>query len=114
MAVVKMVALTMFGLHKEMEPVAKEMVLSGGFQPLPIDFLVGDRAIRSKVTTESDNPYDDLLNKMTVVWKAAGERLPEPDPIPVDQDFSYYGISKLASRRCTCAGLSLRASRRRM
>ena len=65
MAVVKMVALTMFGPHEEMEPVAREMVLSGGFQPLPIDFLVGDRSIRSKVTTESDNPYDDLLNKMT-------------------------------------------------
>ena len=49
MAVVKMVALTMFGPHEEMEPVAREMVLSGGFQPLPIDFLVGDRSIRSKV-----------------------------------------------------------------
>lgn len=98
MAVVKMVALTMFGPHEEMEPVAREMVLSGGFQPLPIDFLVGDRAIRSKVTTESDNPYDDLLNKMTVVWKAAGERLPEPDPIPVDQDFSYYGAKKIVEQ----------------
>lgn len=98
MAVVKMVALTMFGPHEEMEPVAREMVLSGGFQPLPIDFLVGDRSIRSKVTTESDNPYDDLLNKMTVVWKAAGERLPEPDPIPVDQDFSYYGAKKIVEQ----------------
>ena len=94
MAVIKMAALTMFGPHSEMEPVARQMVLSGGFQPLPLDFLVTDRSMRAKVTTESDNPYDDLLNKMTSVWKVAGERVPEPEPIPIDSDFSYFGAKK--------------------
>ncbi|MDR3076994.1 MAG: ATPase, partial [Synergistaceae bacterium] len=65
MAVMKMVALTMVGPHDEMEPVARRMVLSGGFQPLPLDFLINDRNLRSRITTESDNPYDELLNKMS-------------------------------------------------
>ena len=94
MAVIKMVALTMFGPHSEMEPVARQMVLSGGFQPLPLDFLVADRSLRSRVTTESENPYDELLNKMTSIWKVSGERIPEPEPIPIDSDFSYYGAKK--------------------
>lgn len=88
MAVMKMIALTMVGPHKEMEPVARQMVLSGGFQPIPLDFLVNDRGIRSKVTTESENPYDDLLSKMSMIWKVAGERLPEPEPVPLDADFN--------------------------
>lgn len=90
MAVMKMAALTMIGPHEEMEPVARHMVLTGGFQPLPIDFLVNDRSLRSRVTTESDNPYDELLNKMTTIWKVAGERLPEPEPIPLDRDFNLF------------------------
>lgn len=89
MAVMKMIALTMVGPHDEMEPVARQMVLSGGFQPIPIDFLVSDRSIRSKVTTEADNPYDDLLNKMGMIWRVAGEALPEPMPIPIDSGFNY-------------------------
>lgn len=43
----KMVALTMIGPNEEMESVARQMVLMGGFQPLPIDFLIKDRTIRS-------------------------------------------------------------------
>ena len=88
MAVMKMIALTMVGPHEEMEPVARQMVLSGGFQPIPLDFLVDDRKIRSKITTESDNPYDDLLSRMATVWKVAGERLPEPMPIKLDSGFN--------------------------
>ena len=90
MAVMKMVALTMIGPHEEMEPVARQMVLTGGFQPLPIDFLVNDRSLRSKVTTASDNPYDELLSKTSTIWKAAGERLPDPEPIPLDKDFNLF------------------------
>ncbi|MDR3255043.1 MAG: ATPase [Synergistaceae bacterium] len=90
MAVLKMIALTMVGPHKEMEPVARQMVLSGGFQPLPIDFLVDDRSLRSRITTESDNPYDDLLNRMMTLWRISGESLPEPAPIPLEMGFNYY------------------------
>ena len=50
----KMVALTMIGPDSEMEPVARQMVLTGGFQPLPLDLLVNDRNLRSKVTTETE------------------------------------------------------------
>jgi Archaeal/vacuolar-type H+-ATPase subunit I len=92
MAVLKMIALTMVGPQNEMEPVAREMVLSGGFQPIPMDFLVDDRSIRSRVTTESDNPYDDLLARMSTVWKAAGEFLPEPEPVPLEPGFHYEKV----------------------
>ncbi|MDR1481955.1 MAG: ATPase [Synergistaceae bacterium] len=89
MAMMKMIALTMVGPHDEMEPVARQMVLSGGFQPIPLDFLVNDRRIRSRVTTETDNPYDDLLSKMSTIWKVADEPIPDPEPIPLARDFKY-------------------------
>jgi V/A-type H+-transporting ATPase subunit I len=89
MAILKMVALTMIGPHDEMEPVARQMVLSGGFQPLPLDYLVNDRSLRSRITTESDNPYDDLLNKMTMLWRIADERLPDPTPMALGRDFNF-------------------------
>jgi V/A-type H+-transporting ATPase subunit I len=95
MAVMKMVALTMVGPHEEMEPVARQMVLSGGFQPLPLDFLINDRNIRSRVTTESDNPYDELLGKVSTIWKVAGETIPDPEPIPLDPDFSYHKARRI-------------------
>ncbi|MDR2780099.1 MAG: ATPase [Synergistaceae bacterium] len=95
MAVMKMVALTMVGPHEEMEPVARSMVLSGGFQPLPLDFLINDRNLRSRITTENDNPYDELLNKMTSVWKTAGENVPDPEPIPLDAEFSYHKARRI-------------------
>ncbi|MDR1472524.1 MAG: ATPase [Synergistaceae bacterium] len=95
MAVMKMIALTMVGPHEEMEPVARQMVLSGGFQPLPLDFLINDRNLRARVTTESDNPYDELLNKMSMVWKMAGEPMPDPEPIKLDQDFNYYRAKRV-------------------
>ncbi|MDR1915183.1 MAG: ATPase [Synergistaceae bacterium] len=95
MAVMKMIALTMVGPHEEMEPVARQMVLSGGFQPLPLDFLINDRSLRARVTTESDNPYDELLNKMSIVWKVAGEAMPDPEPVKLDMNFNYYKAKRI-------------------
>ena len=88
MAVMKMVALTMIGPDSEMEPVARQMVLTGGFQPLPLDLLVNDRTLRSKVTTETENPSDELLSKVTTVWKIAGEMIPEPSPVTLTKEFT--------------------------
>lgn len=88
MAVMKMVALTMIGPDSEMEPVARQMVLTGGFQPLPLDLLVNDRSLRSRVTTETENPYDELLNKVSTVWKIAGEMIPEPSPVTLTREFT--------------------------
>lgn len=88
MAVMKMVALTMIGPDSEMEPVARQMVLTGGFQPLPLDLLVNDRNLRSKVTTETENPYDELLGKVTTVWKIAGEMIPDPSPVTLTKEFT--------------------------
>ena len=88
MAVMKMVALTMIGPDSEMEPVARQMVLTGGFQPLLLDLLVNDRSLRSKVTTETENPYDELLNKVSTVWKIAGEMIPEPSPVTLTREFT--------------------------
>ena len=80
MAVMKMMALTLIGPNEEMESVARQMVLMGGFQPLPLDLLLSDRNLRSRVSTETANPYDDLLLKLGAVWKVAGEQTPEPSP----------------------------------
>ncbi|MFR5880372.1 MAG: V-type ATP synthase subunit I [Cloacibacillus evryensis] len=74
MAVMKMVALTMIGPQSEMEPVARQMVLTGGFQPLPLDILINDRSLRSKLTTETENPYDELVAKISTIWKVAEAR----------------------------------------
>ena len=89
MAVMKMLALTMVGPREEMEPVARRMVLSGGFQPLPLDFLINDRNLRSRINTETNNPYDELLGKMSMVWRASGENIPDPEPVPLESEFSY-------------------------
>lgn len=83
-----MVALTMIGPDSEMEPVARQMVLTGGFQPLPLDLLVNDRNLRSKVTTETENPYDELLAKVTTIWKIAGEMIPDPSPVTLTKEFT--------------------------
>lgn len=88
MAVMKMVALTMIGPQSEMEPVARRMVLTGGFQPLPLDILVNDRSLRSKLTTETENPYDELLSDITTIWNVAGEPIPEPQPVVISKDFT--------------------------
>lgn len=88
MAVMKMVALTMIGPQDEMEPVARRMVLTGGFQPLPLDILVNDRSLRSKLTTETENPYDDMLIKISSIWKVAGEAIPDPQPVTITKDFT--------------------------
>ncbi len=102
MAVMKMVALTMIGPDSEMEPVARQMVLTGGFQPLPLDILVNDRNLRSRVTTETENPYDELLSKVTTVWKVAQELIPDPSPVTITKAFTLtnarYTVDK-ASRR---------------
>lgn len=94
MAVMKMVALTVIGPNSEMEPVARQMVLTGGFQPLPLDILVNDRALRSRVTTESENPYDELLAKVSTIWKVAGESVPEPSPVSITKDFTLLSVRR--------------------
>ncbi|MDD4159713.1 MAG: V-type ATPase 116kDa subunit family protein [Synergistaceae bacterium] len=94
MAVMKMVALTMIGPDSEMEPVARQMVLTGGFQPLPLDLLVNDRNLRSKVTTETENPYDELLAKVSTVWKVAGEMIPDPSPVTLTKEFTLTSARK--------------------
>ena len=98
MAVMKMVALTMIGPDSEMEPVARQMVLTGGFQPLPLDLLVNDRNLRSKVTTETENPYDELLSKVSTVWKIAGELIPEPSPVTITKEFTLSAARRMVEQ----------------
>ncbi len=110
MAVVKMLAVTLIGPKTEMETVARLMVLTGGFQPLPLDLLLKDRSVRSKITTASDNPYDELLVKLSEVWQAAGERVPDPLPVPISPDFSLDRASRAVND--TVRRLSLWSKRR--
>lgn len=88
MAIMKMAALTMVGPREEMSAVARRLMMTGGFQPLPLDLLVADRQLRSKITTAVENPYDELLAKASAIWQMAGEPLPEPSPVPLTKDLS--------------------------
>lgn len=94
MAVTRMLALTIIGPGNEMEAVAREMVLCGGFQPMPLDYLISDRAIRSKITSKPENPYDQLLRDLASLWSSAGEPLPDPFPVMVDKSMCLEVISK--------------------
>ena len=102
MAVMKMVALTMIGPDSEMGFVAREMVLTGEFQPLPLDVLVNDREIRSKITTSTENPYDELLSKVTSIWKVAGGTIPESSPVNIGKEFTLsnarYKVDQISKR----------------
>nr|WP_281745139.1 V-type ATPase 116kDa subunit family protein [Thermanaerovibrio acidaminovorans] len=98
MAVMRMLALTIVGPKEEMELVAREMVLSGGFQPMPLDYLISDGSIRAKVTTRRDNPYDELLTGLSSLWSAAGEEMPEPFPVTVDQSLSLDRLREEVER----------------
>lgn len=88
MAITRMTALTMVGPKTEMDAAARRMVLTGSFQPLPLDLLVTDRTLRSRVTTAVENPYDELLTKLSSIWRAAGEPLPAAARVPLTKDFS--------------------------
>ncbi len=88
MAVMKMVALTVIGPQSEMEPVARRMVLTGGFQPLSLEKLINDRSLQSRLTTETENPYDALVGQISAVWKVAGEETPPPQPVAIGKDFT--------------------------
>jgi len=102
MAVVKMLAVTLVGPKDEMEYVASQMVLMGGFQPLSLDLLLEDRNLRSRVRTVTENPYDELLMKLAHVWQTAGEVIPEAVPLPVPQDFTLekarFEVSRVSGR----------------
>lgn len=102
MAVMKMVALTMIGPDSEMGFVAREMVLTGEFQPLPLDVLVNDRELRSKITTSTENPYDELLSKVTSIWKVAGGTIPESSPVNIGKEFTLsnarYKVDQISKR----------------
>lgn len=112
MAVMKMVALTMIGPQSEMEPVARQMVLTGGFQPLPLDILVNDRSLRSKLTTETENPYDELLANISSIWKVAGEQVPDPQPVTITKDFTLTRARMLVDQ--TSKRLQVWEQRRRV
>lgn len=98
----KMVALTMIGPDSEMGFVAREMVLTGEFQPLPLDVLVNDRELRSKITTSTENPYDELLSKVTSIWKVAGGTIPESSPVNIGKEFTLsnarYKVDQISKR----------------
>ena len=112
MAVMKMVALTMIGPQSEMEPVARQMVLTGGFQPLPLDILINDRSLRSKLTTETENPYDELVAKISTIWKVAGEPVPDPQPVTITKDFTLTRARMLVDQ--TSKRLQVWEQRRRV
>ena len=102
MAVIKMTALTLVGPRSEIESSAQLLALAGNFQPLSLDALVNDMNLRSKVTTETVNPYDELLAKISSVWEASGRPLPQPVSVPPDKSFTLtsarYSVDKAVAK----------------
>ncbi len=88
MAVMKMSALTLTGPKEELEPAALHMAASGCFQPVPIDLLVNDKNMREKITADTENPYDELLKKVSLLWSLAQEKLPMPESSALTKDFT--------------------------
>jgi V/A-type H+-transporting ATPase subunit I len=82
-----MLALSLIGPNEEMEAAARRMVLLGGFQPMPLDWVLKDRSLRSRVQTQAENPYDDLIRRLSVLWTTAREELPCPVPQPIERSF---------------------------
>jgi len=102
MAIVKMLAVTLVGAQQEMETAAKQLILSESFQPLPVEKLINDKNDREKIKFEKDNPYDELLSKVSIVWKVTGEPLPAPRAIDIPKEYTLtgarYQIAKLADK----------------
>ncbi len=96
MAVVKMLNLTALGPREEVERLALWLVLREDFQPIPVDALVTDRAIREQIDTSGENPCDSLLERLAAVWEAAGEPLPEPAPVPLCGGLALESIKEEA------------------
>ncbi len=88
MAVMKISALTLTGPKEELEPAALPMAASGCFQPVPIDLLVNDKNILGKITAGTENPYDELLKKVSRLWSLAQEKLPLPESSALTKDFT--------------------------
>ena len=83
-----MLAVTLIGPKDEMEYVANQMILLGGFQPLSLDLILGDRSLRSKVKTSTDNPYDELLSEMAYVWQQLARAFLNAS-VPVTKEQTY-------------------------
>lgn len=89
-----MLTLTALGPREEVERIARRLVLREDFQPIPLDTLITDRALRAGIGTSGENPCDAPLRRLTSIWEAAGVSLPEPTPIPLSEGI---GIEKISS-----------------
>lgn len=82
MAVVEMMGLSLIGPREEIEPLAAELLTLGNFEPVPLEYALEKRPASlagpggSRISTSGKNPYDELLETLLSVWKAAGAELP--------------------------------------
>ncbi len=85
MAVVEMMGISLIGPREEIEPLAAELLTLGNFEPVPLEFALEKRpaslagAGGSRIATFGKNPYEELLETLVSVWKAAGAELPEEE-----------------------------------
>lgn len=82
MAVVEMTGISLIGPEEEIVGIAAELLTLGNFEPVPLEFALERRPASlssggARITTFQKNPYDELLEKLNYVWKAAGAALPE-------------------------------------
>lgn len=98
MALVKMLTLTALGPRQEVERIARQLVLREDFQPIPLDTLVTDRALRTAIGTSGENPCNEPLRRLRAVWEAAGESLPEPQPVPLKPEMGFEKIREDVER----------------
>ena len=81
-AVVEMTGISLIGPEEEIVGIAAELLTLGNFEPVPLEFALERRPASlssggARITTFQKNPYDELLEKLNYVWKAAGAALPE-------------------------------------
>ena len=82
MAVVEMMGISLIGPREEIEPLAAELLTLGNFEPVPLEYALEKRPAAlagpggSRIVTFGKNPYDELLETLVSVWKAAGSGLP--------------------------------------
>jgi V/A-type H+-transporting ATPase subunit I len=71
-----MTGLSLIGPRDEIHQVARKLLSKENFEPAPIEVMLGNRPVRSRVKVFRENPYDAPLEKIKRLWFSAGIELP--------------------------------------
>jgi hypothetical protein len=72
-----MTGLSLIGPRDEIHQVARKLLSKENFEPAPLDVMLENRPVRSRVKIFRENPYDAPLEKLKRLWISAGLELPD-------------------------------------